>query len=123
MCLTVNRWKHWFNQPRVAKRDIRCYKRLQMDEVECLQTPYQKTPIGRDDIKHGLVAKDFQKKWSYDEGPIIIDGIHSYSSYTSALWNAFYNDDEIIVCAYIPKGTLYWIGKHHEYVSEKICFN
>lgn len=129
MCLEINRWRHWKLKPKIAKRDIPCYKVLNVSEgirdymsVD-LWTPYQNTRIDIENIKHGLYSEMDMPKWNeVHEMYTISKGIHSCRSLRSAkrIQKDIYSG--VILNAIIPKGTSYYIGKNGTYVSTKIIF-
>lgn len=117
MCLTVKRIRHLNGKPKIAKRNIPCFKVLYMHTSGRLCTPFQNTPVKRDSIESGLYADSLDFMINGE----IYHGIHSYKDARKAFGTTIYCD--CIVCAYIPKGTKYWIGKGGVYVSECIKFN
>lgn len=118
MCLIIKRIRHLNGKAKIAKRDILCFKVLHIRASGELQTPFQEMLITKDFIKNGLCA-DFLGVPAVNG--YIFHGIHSYKDIQRA-FDAAYRSD-CVVCAYIPKGTKYWIGEHGQYVSECIKFN
>lgn len=142
MCLRISRWHHPFLKPKVARKDIPCYKvlNLKLLNKEALKyTPYKNldawsivTPcveeiITKETIWSGLYVDE---RWgnrlfpsnNIDKDTVITVGaIHSYS-YRTKLEALPPSLNYIRVMAYIPKGTKYYIGKDGDYASEMIKF-
>lgn len=125
MCLIVNK-KLCPNGYKIAKKNIPCYKVLLKKHSGRFETPYIRQTV---DIKIGIEADSFQKK--PDIGNRIMKGVHSCTNLERAyiLQNTYFNSINnyvycgvVILKAYIPKGTRYWIGENHEFCSERIVF-
>lgn len=123
MCLVINRIRHLRLKPKIARKDILCYKILKInyydnsDSVK-LVTPFQREPVFSHPDEHCLIADNFEEHPNLVENEFVIHhGIHSYRK--NAICR---NYGDMVVCAYIPKGAKYWIGKYGEFVSERICF-
>lgn len=101
MCLIVKKIRHLNNVPKIAKRNIPCFKVLWLSSTGQLATPYQETPITVDVLGHGLYA-DFLDAFKNGE---IDHGIHSFKKAKQAF--EVITSTEIVVRAYIPKGTKY----------------
>ena len=119
MCLTINPRKHQNNKPRVAKKDIRCYKILYFDkDINKYYTPMMHFEV----TSNILECESFSKKPTNNE---VYYGIHTFYNilgcFISFLTIRFF--DKIHICikrSIIPKGTKYWVGKGGCYCSERI---
>lgn len=125
MCLIVNK-KQCSKGYKVAKKNIPCYKVLLKTYSGNFETPYIKQPI---DTKTGIEADSFQKKPDMDNR--IMKGVHSCTNLKRAYilqnqclhsLNLYCYLGAVVLKAYIPKGTKYWVGKYHEFCSERIVF-
>lgn len=134
MCLIVNRFRHWQLKPKVAKKDILCYKILEIDTADktykrLIRTPYQSELIKSFDK---CITPDYFQNEGFKMGKqlIIEYGIHSFRNITAAknrnlelLIDRPFNDIQYVIAfCYIPKGTKYWIGKDGDYCSECLMF-
>lgn len=126
MCLIVNK-KRCPNGYKIAKKNIPCYKVLLKRYDGAFDTPVRKQLV---DITAGIEADCFQTE-PMSSILIINGGIHSYIDLVSARrtqsicfsgLNSYAYDGVTILKAYIPKGTKYWVGKNHEFCSERIVF-
>lgn len=115
MCLTVNRIRHSNGMAKIAKRNIPCYKVLTITYDGYLRTPHMFCAISQDTIQKGMIADAFEYT---SEFFIISHGIHSYKKRPKDI-----TSHHIVVNAYIPKGTRYWIGRDGDYASQCIKFN
>lgn len=120
MCLRIKKIRHLNHKAKIAKRPIKCYKVLLYGHNKL------RTPATSDEVctpPKELIA-DSMKTYTFDT--IIENGIHTFSNLKTAYeyYNVitFYSYGASIFLAIIPKGTRYWIGKNHEYVSERIEF-
>ena len=131
MCLIVNRFRHWQLKPKVAKKDIFCYKILEIDTAsyrKLIRTPYQGDLINNFD--KCITPDYFQEKFKMGKQLIIEHGIHSFRNITAAknknlelLIGCLRNNIQYVIAfCYIPKGTKYWIGKDCDYCSECLMF-
>jgi len=119
MCLIINPRKHQNNKPRVAKKDIRCYKILYFDkDINKYYTPAMHFEV----TSNILECESFCKKPTNNE---VHHGIHTFSNifgcFMGFLTIRFF--DKIHICikrSIIPKGTKYWVGKGGCYCSERI---
>lgn len=133
MCLIIDK-KQCPNGYKVAKKNIPCYKVLLKNCSGRFETPCIKLPV---DIKTGIEADEFQLEpyAAITESTIanvrIDKGIHSCTNLERArimqntylcVINVYCYVGVIIRKAYIPKGTKYWVGKNHEFCSERIIF-
>lgn len=125
MCLIIDK-KQCPKGYKIAKKNIPCYKVLLKTYLGRFETPYIRQTV---DIKTGIEADYFQTQ---PRNEIRIDkGVHSCTNLkrASTLQYSYINTINIyvyygvqILKAYIPKGTRYWVGKHHEFCSERIVF-
>lgn len=127
MCLIVNKIRHLRLKPKIAKKDILCYKvlTLKSDDIQELRltSPYMGDTVfsykSTNCDKKCLIADHFEEHPRLAENKFVIHhAIHSYRKIDDVI---IYNN-QIVVCAYIPKGTKYWVGKHGEFASERINF-
>jgi hypothetical protein len=135
MCLIVNRFRHWQLKPKVAKKNILCYKILEIDIADetynykkLIRTPYQGDLIKSFD--KCITPDYFQEEFKMGEQLIIEHGIHSFRNITAAKnrnlelsIGRLPNDIQYVIAfCYIPKGTKYWIGRDCDYCSECLMF-
>lgn len=135
MCLIVNRFRHWRLKPKIAKKDILCYKVFKIRSVEdssymTLTTPYQH--CFTKNLEKSMIPDYFQKEVFKNERTkqnIIDHGMHSYKNIIAArntvleLTEWRYSDSiYTIVPCYIPQGSKYWIGYGGEYCSQILKF-
>jgi len=126
MCLVVKKIRHLNNKPKIAKKDIICYKMFRVNKLG-LQSPYRGTIWNcGDNIKNGYMnADNFQMM---PEDGMINNGLHSFRKlekptdcpYTKYIIKMTKDDDCVTVCCIIPKGSRYWIGRDNDYCSEKL---
>ena len=129
MCLIIDK-KQCPKGYKIAKKNILCYKMLLVTIGGNLETPTMRCRVS---TPESLVADTFQTEayCDFPEGIEYVEkGIHSYTTLKKAKqikesWecclSSFYKK-VIIKKAYIPKGTKYWVGKGHEFCSERIVF-
>ena len=132
MCLEVNRLRHLRLKPKVAKKDIVCYKVIKYGKTGFF-TPFMGMPVDVHEChkkREGLIDPlcKFQE-YPYPKtnlGHFINHGIHSWRNVNDAMLNRCSSDEvpSLVLRCIIPKGTRYWIGKEGDYVSEtlKIVF-
>lgn len=125
MCLTTN------SIPRIARRDIKVYKVLDVAGLKQFCTPYrahvvhEKTMTAKGAISRQLplltaIYRTFKKRKSY-----IDEGIHSFASIKDVKknWSDFY-EKAVLIEAVIPKGTRYVKGIFGDdtdsYASDKL---
>lgn len=120
MCLVVNKLRHWRNKPKIAKRDIRCYKVFLSVNDNTFMSPHQFSGLHWDQIRDCYESKVFDEVHT-SKDHCVFSAIHSYKTYKLAMSKA--DKNTIIIACYIPKGTKYWIGKYGDYASERIKFN
>lgn len=120
MCLEIKKIRHLNNKAKIAKRSIKCYKVLIYSHDE-LKTPTIYECISSS--TEGLIADNMRKNTC---GTKIIHGIHTFSTLRAAYQFCDLISIHIytvgIFPAIIPKGTYYWIGRNHQYASERIEF-
>lgn len=135
MCLEVSRIHHPFLKPKVARKDIPCFKLLSVEtkkefpyapyDTFILHTPIAIKAIEEEDIFVSLQG-DNPDSWKTKKRDYIGGGaIHSFRTYKEARKMQTHNTNYfecIILLAYIPKGTKYYIGKDNDYASEMIKF-
>ena len=129
MCLIIDK-KQCPKGYKIAKKNIPCYKMLLVTRYNNLETPTMRCRVSPTE---SLVADTFQTE-AYCDFPgyvaFVEKGIHSYTTLKKAKqikehWMcslSFFYKKVIIKRAYIPKGTKYWVGKGHEFCSERIVF-
>lgn len=120
MCLVVNKLRHWCNKPKIAKRDICCYKVFLSVKDNTFISPYQYSELNWYQIRDYYESKVFNEVHT-DKYHCVSNAIHSYKTYKLAKSKS--DENAIIIACYIPKGTKYWIGKYGDYASERIKFN
>ena len=130
MCLIVNK-KQCPNGYKIAKKNIPCYKVLLKRCDGAFETPFRKQIV---DITTGIEADKFQTKPMHSiimSDLLIWRGIHSHTNLASAHktqntyfigLNIYIHVGVVVLKAYIPKGTKYWVGKDHDFCSERIVF-
>lgn len=129
MCLVVKKLRHLNNKPKIAKKDIICYKMFRVTKLG-LQSPIRGIIWNcGDNIKNGYMSADnFQMM---PEDGIINKGLHSFRkvekptdcSYTQYMIDQMKNVDDCVTvtaCCIIPKGSRYWIGRDNDYCSESL---
>ena len=127
MCLKIKKIRHLNEKPKVAKRDIRCYKVFSLTDAG-LASPYMETPWPRVSMAADkcIYAEPFQDtvydmedRWKW----FVSRGIHSYRRARTAR-RVFKEHclcpSTLIVECLIPKGARYWVGKRGEYCSDKL---
>lgn len=126
MCLIVNK-KRCPNGYKIAKKNIPCYKVLFKRHDGTFETPVRKQIV---DITTGIEADRFQTRSSVSvivSDSLIHKGVHSCTNSERAhvlqerllrTRDACLYAGVIVLKAHIPKGTKYWVGKHHEFCSE-----
>lgn len=129
MCLTVDFEMHPNCKPRVARKNISCYKLIELDRsfdkndknVYRIIAPYRENDVFITASDTRYKADEFQTK---PEHGLIMKAIHSFreNPITTDLFIPLPHSIRRIMCAYIPKGTKYWIGIANDYASECICF-
>jgi hypothetical protein len=128
MCLDLKKFGHRNNEPKVAKKDIVCYKMFKLTE-NGLESPFRHTKWNKDKIKNCCITADcFQTTphISPDGSRYITNGLHCYrhSPYSDDPYKTFqyrllYPDCIVVMCV-IPSGSRYWIGRDDDYCSEKL---
>lgn len=130
MCLIVNK-KLCPNGYKIAKKNIPCYKVLLKTYSGRFETPCRHETV---DITNGIKADEFQTKASVSvirSDNLIHKGVHSCTNLERAYRlqnNVIYTRNlylyvgAVVLKAYIPKGTKYWVGEGHEFCSERIIF-
>lgn len=108
----------------VAKEDIPVWKVLKLCTLqngkEKYYTPYQRKRVYRDTHYYQT-----GKKFSFDSvGNLIVNrGLHSWSSPFKANKVKRFASDRVVVQATIPKGSIYFIGKYSDYVSDNLIIH
>lgn len=142
MCLKIDRLHHPFLRPKVARKNIPCYKVVVLkpyceivildplsveDSKFTIITSIMETPLNTKCLRvTGVKAEEYDyihfKQRSNKE---VIHGgaIHSFKTFEKCIE---YQDGILgitaILRAYIPKGTKYYIGRDGDYASEMIKF-
>lgn len=129
MCLLVDFYMHPDAKPLIAEKNIPCYKLVELEKpsITINKSAYRIiAPCMRNDI-FVHCASVYYSATEFQTKPIdgeITKAIHSLRT------NPFEGDrlmplaqlNRRLMCAYIPKGTKYWIGKDNDYASECIYF-
>ena len=119
MCMTIKPRKHQNNEPKVAKRNIRCYKILYFDKgINKYYTPVMHFEV----TSNTLECESFSNEPTNNE---VCHGIHTFSNIFGCFMDflTIRIFDKIHICikrSIIPKGTRYWVGKGGCYCSERI---
>ena len=132
MCLVVKKIRHLNNKPKIAKKDIICYKMFRVTKLG-LQSPFRGIIWNcGDNIKNGYMRADnFQmipEKIDNIGNCIINNGLHSFRKlekptdcpYTQYINEMTKIDDYVTALCIIPKGSRYWIGRDNDYCSESL---
>ena len=141
MCLRISRWHHPFLKPKIARTDIPCYKVLLFNNVHGsnlkdtkfqglelwrIETPQIRMLITQNTFYEGLIAEGYpsilELNNMYKENEVRQGAIHSFSYKKLKKLQILYSYNYVVLLAYIPKGTKYYIGKDGDYASEMIKF-
>ena len=112
MCLDL---KSAYTMPRIAFKDIKCYKKIIINSDGDLLTPFRYAKI-----KIGEQYRSRLRKYSLGIGAQIEDGLHSVASVESARNIDFYyssEEKEVIVECIIPKFSIYYKGMFNDFIA------
>ena len=112
MCL---RLKSAYTMPRIAFKDIKCYKKMIINSDGDLLTPFRYAKI-----KIGEQYKSRLRKYNSGIDAEIEDGLHSVSSIESARnIDLYYSLEEkvVIVECIIPKFSIYYKGMFNDFIA------
>ena len=112
MCLNL---KSAYTMPRIAFKDIKCYKKIIITSDGDLLTPFRFA-----EIKIGEQYKSRLRKYNFGIDAGIEDGLHSVSSVESARNIDHYCSLEgkvVIVECIIPKFSIYYKGMFNDFIS------
>jgi len=141
MCLRISRWHHPFLKPKIARKDIPCYKVLLFSNVHGsnlkdtkfqglelwrIETPQTGRLVTQNAFYEGLIAEGYpsilELNNMYKENEVGQGAIHSFSYKKLKKLQILCSYNYAVLLAYIPKGTKYYIGKDGDYASERIKF-
>ena len=123
--MIIKERKHQNNEPRVAKKDIRCYKILCFDkDINKYYTPVMHVEV----TSNTLECESFSNEPTNNK---VHHGIHTFRNIfvcfmdflTIQIFDMRTISIKIHICikrSIIPKGTRYWVGKGGCYCSERI---
>ena len=112
MCLNL---KSAYTMPRIAFKDIKCYKKIIINSDGDLLTPFRYAKI-----KIGEQYRSRLRKYNLWIDARIEDGLHSVSSVESARNIDHYcalEGKEVIVECIIPKFSIYYKGMFNDFIS------
>lgn len=112
MCL---RLKSAYTMPRIAFKDIKCYKKIIITSDGDLFTPFRYAKI-----KIGEQYRSRLRKYNLGIDVEIEDGLHSVASVESARNIDHYyslEEKEVIVECIIPKFSIYYKGMFNDFIS------